>query len=79
MDHITHLRNQFKSINTVAKGYKLYHNITLERKKPIISFLITELSLFVKPWVPFNKGCFVPSFVEVEIGSVVHGEKILSV
>ena len=47
----------------------LHHNVYLERRKTIITFLITEWSLFVKPRVPFTQECFVPSFVE--IGPVV--------
>ena len=39
---------------------------TLICRKKIISFLITEWSLFVKPWVPFIKGCFVSSLVEID-------------
>ena len=40
----------------------------------IISFLLTEWSLFVKLGVPFTKECFVPSFVE--IGTVILEEEI---
>ena len=46
--HIAHLINQF-----ICSKLWLYHNVDLERKK-IISFLITEWSLFVKLWVPFT-------------------------
>ena len=46
----------------------------MERKKKIIYFLITEWSLFVKSWVPFTQGCFVPSLVE--IGRMVLEKKI---
>ena len=51
IDHIVHLRNQFKSINTFEKSYD--HNLTLIRrgKKIIISFLRIKWSYFVKPWV----------------------------
>ena len=42
--------------------------------KTIISFLISEWSLFVKPWVSFTKGCFVTSLVE--IGPVVLEKKM---
>ena len=62
-----HLRNQFKSIELW-----LYHNVELERRKPIISFfkfLMIEWSIFIKPWVPFPQGCFVPNLVK--IGPVV--------
>ena len=52
----------------------LYHNVYLERRKTIISFLITEWSLFIKPRVPFTQECFVPSFDE--IGPVVLERKI---
>ena len=52
----------------------LYQNIDLERGNMVISFLITEWSLFVNPWVSFTKGCFVPNFVE--IGSVDLEKKI---
>lgn len=38
---------------------RLYLNVDFERKKTIISFLMTKLSLFVKLWVPCTKGCFV--------------------
>ena len=37
MGHIANLRNQIKSINTFVLW--LYHNVDLERRKPIISFL----------------------------------------
>ena len=41
--------------------------ITLIRKgkNPIISFLRINWSLFVKPWVSFTQGCFVPRWVEI--------------
>ena len=38
------------------------------------TFLISEWSLFVKPWVSFTKGCFVTSLVE--IGPVILEKKI---
>ena len=41
----------------------------------IISFLITEWSIFVKLWYSFTKGCLVPSLVEIV--PVVLGKKIL--
>ena len=54
----------------------LYHNVDLERKKPTISFLIIERSLFAKPCVSFNQGCFVPSLVE--IGQMFLDKKIFN-
>ena len=61
MGHISNLKNLFKSINTFAQSYWYYHNIDLDREKTSI-----EWSLFVKPWVPFTQGCFVPSLVEID-------------
>ena len=53
------------------------YNIDLEKmKNPIISFLISEWSFFVKPWVSFTKGCFLPSLVEID--QVVLEERILN-
>ena len=42
----------------------------------MISFLIVERSLLVKPQVSFTQGCFVPSLVE--IGQVVSEEDFLN-
>ena len=53
MDHIAHLRNQFKSINTFVQSYDL------ERSKHHLIFII-KWSLFVS----FTQGCFLPSLVE---------------
>ena len=70
MGHIFNLRNQLKSIN--KKAVIIYHNID---QKPIISiFLKTKWSLFVKAWVHFTQGCFVPSLVK--IGPVVPEKKM---
>ena len=62
-------------INLYISSKLLYHNVVLERKKPIISFLRIKWSLFVKPCVPFTWGCFVPSYVEIV--PVVPEKKIL--
>ena len=43
----------------------MIHNVDLKRKKPTISFLIIDRSLFAKPRVIFVQGCFVPSLVEI--------------
>ena len=66
MDHIVHLRNQFKSINTFEKSYD--HNLTLirsEGKKTLSTLLRIEWSLFVKNLSFFTQGCFMPSLVEI--------------
>ena len=68
MGHIAHMRNQFKSINTFVQSNAYIITLICRGKNDHLLF-ITEWSLFVKHWVPFIKGCFVPSFVE--IGSVV--------
>ena len=47
------------------------------KKKPIISFLVTEWSLFVKSRVPFTKECFLLSLVE--IGPVVLEKNIFKI
>ena len=38
----------------------------MERKNPIISFLIIERSLFTHTWVSFTQGCFVSSLGEID-------------
>ena len=48
----------------------------MEKKKTIISSLISEWSLFVKPWVSFTKRCIVPSLIT--IGPVVLEKKIFN-
>ena len=70
MGHITHLRKQFKSINTY------YYIITLikRRKKPLLILGEFIGSSFKDTWIPFTQGCFVPRLVE--IGSVVLEKKI---
>ena len=58
MDHIAHMRKQCKAINKnfiIVLVRRLKHPRT-------ISFLISEWSLFVKP---FTQECFVPILVEV--------------
>ena len=50
LGHITHLRNQFKSINTFGNSYDYIIMLSWRGKKPIISFLIIDISFFVKPW-----------------------------
>ena len=52
--HIAHLRNHAKPINTLAQSYN-YIIMLIWRKKTIISFLIIERSLFVKPLSPFTR------------------------
>ena len=58
----------------LLRAIALYHNVDLKRKKLSISFMIIERSLFVKPWVPFTKGCFVSCLVET--GPVVLEKKM---
>ena len=50
LGHITHLRNQFKSINTFGNSFDYIIMLSWRGKKPIISFLIIDISFFVKPW-----------------------------
>ena len=63
MDHIAHLRNQFKLIKYILAKLWLYY----KKKHPIISFLRIEWSLFIKLWVPypFTHGSFVSSLVKL--------------
>ena len=74
MGHIAHLRNQFKSIHTFQQRYGY---IIFGAEKTIISFLRIECSIFVKPWVLFNKWHFVPSLVK--IGTVLLEKKIIQI
>ena len=54
---------------------KLYHNFDLKIKTPRHYLILKiEWSVFIKPWVPFAQGFFVPSLVE--IGSVILKGKI---
>ena len=64
---------QFKSINTYD-----YIIMLIKRRKKNTSLLLGELigSSFEQTWIPFTKGCFVPSLVE--IGSVVLEKKIFN-
>ena len=55
MGHIAQLRNQFKSIHTFAQSYDYIITLILRWKKKQGSYPF---------WLPFSKGCFVPSFVE---------------
>ena len=48
--------------NQICSKRWLYHNVDLERRKPIISFSIIKWTLFVKTWVLFTQGCVVPRF-----------------
>ena len=52
MGNITHLRNHFKSINTLVQSY----DYMIWRGK-------TQSSPF---WVPFTQGCFMPGLVEID-------------
>ena len=52
----------------------VYRLCRLGEEKTIFSFLRIVWSLFVKPWVSFTWGCFVPSLVE--IGSLSIEKKI---
>ena len=63
--HIAHLRNQFKSMNTLEQNFETYQNHWLGEQKTMISFLRIEWSLFVKPWAPFTQRCFLPCLVEI--------------
>ena len=45
------------------------------KKNNHLLFFVIKWSLFVKPWVPFTKRCFLPHLVE--IGSLVLQQKIL--
>ena len=57
----------YRRIMTAAFLWSLQYVITLTwRGKTIISTLITEWSLFVKPCVLFNRWGFVPSFIEID-------------
>ena len=47
-----------KAINTLVQSYDCIITLIWRGKNPIISFLITEWSLFVKRWVPFTQGGF---------------------
>ena len=74
MGHIAHLRNQFKSINTLHQTNGYIITLIRSGKKNVISFLRIECSIFVNPWVPFTH--FLPSLVE--IGLVVLKKKTLN-
>ena len=69
MGHIAHPRNQTHLLKAMIISQHWFGE-----EKTIISFLISEWSLFVKPWVSFTKGCFVTSLVE--IGPVVLEKKM---
>ena len=84
MGHITHLWNQYKSMNTFKQSYDLIYykigQVVLEKKiLKICQCIFTILYLsplgkvwgpsFEKTWIPFAQGCFVPSLFE--IGPVV--------
>ena len=58
-------KSKFKSINTFAHSYDYIITLILREKKPIISFLIIERSLFAKPCVLFTQGYFVPRLLEI--------------
>ena len=65
IDHIAHLRNQFKSINIFKQSYD-YIIMLISRKNQLSPFLRIEWSFIVKLWVPFSLGCFVPILVEID-------------
>ena len=69
MGHIYSPEKKFQSINTFAQSNYQTITLTTREKKKLI-----ECSLFVKTWVPFTQGCFVPSLVE--IWPVVQEKKI---
>ena len=59
------LETRSNQLTYVRKAMKYNnHNIDQGKKKPKLSFLRIERYLFVKHWVPFTQGCFVPSLVE---------------
>ena len=60
MGHITHLRKQFKSINTYD-----YHYVGCEKKKNIIYFIRIEWFFIWQTWISFTQGSFVPILVEI--------------
>ena len=74
MGHIPRLRNQFKSINTSEKSYDY-----LREENTHYLLLKIEWSLFVKPWVSFTWGCFVPSSLKWSSGSGDEDFEILSI
>ena len=60
MGHIAHPRNQTHLLKAMIISQHWFGE-----GKTIISFLISEWSLFVKPWVSFTMGCFVTSLGEI--------------
>ena len=65
MGHITHLRKQFKSLNT----YDDIITMIKRRKNPLSTLWEVNGSSFQQTWITFTQSCFVPSWVE--IGPVV--------
>ena len=61
MGHITHLRKQFKSINT----YDYIIRLIKTRKENIINFMRIKGSSFKQTSIPFTQVCIVPSLVEI--------------
>ena len=55
MDHISKPEKQFKSIKKLAEGTII----------PLSPFWELNIPLFVKTWILFTQGCFVPSLVVI--------------